>query len=54
MFWKKVQVSASTEYSVSCEEPEVSYMDFPDGLRLVFRDKKYIGYYTTTLNEVLS
>lgn len=32
---------------VSCEDEHTKYLDFPDGLRLIFRDEDYIGWYVT-------
>ena len=29
----------------SCEDRETVYVDFPDGLRLIFRESKYAGWY---------
>ena len=29
----------------SCEDPETEYIDFPDGLRLIFRNDVYAGWY---------
>lgn len=36
-----VMVTATT----SCEDSNTMYVDYPDGLRLVFRDNKYVGWY---------
>lgn len=29
----------------SCEDPNTLYMEMPDGLRLVIREGKYVGWY---------
>ncbi len=29
----------------SCEDKATEYMDMPDGLRLIFRENKYVGWY---------
>lgn len=31
--------------TTSCEDESVQYADFPDGLRLIFRDGEYMGWY---------
>ena len=31
--------------TTSCEDESVQYADFPDGLRLIFRDGEYVGWY---------
>lgn len=33
--------------SVSCEDASTKYMEFPDGLRLIFREGKYVGWYVS-------
>ena len=30
---------------VSCEDVNTKYLEFPDGLRLIFREGKYAGWY---------
>ncbi len=30
---------------VSCEDSNTEYITFPDGLRLIFRDGEYAGWY---------
>ena len=30
---------------VSCEDPNTEYITFPDGLRLIFHEGKYVGWY---------
>lgn len=37
----KVAASVTT----SCEDETVQYADFPDGLRLIFRNGEYAGWY---------
>lgn len=29
----------------SCEDPNTMYFEFPDGLRLIYRDGEYVGWY---------
>lgn len=36
------------------EDPRVIYFDMGDGLRLIFRDGKYAGWYTPTLPDALN
>ena len=38
-------VITDAEISVSCEDPETVYADLPDGLRLIYREGKYVGWY---------
>ena len=33
------------DWTVSCEDPTVKYVDLPGGLRLIFREGKYVGWY---------
>lgn len=33
--------------STSCEDPNTTYLTFPDGLRLRINDGKYVGWYVT-------
>jgi hypothetical protein len=33
--------------STSCEDPNTTYLTFPDGLRIVINDGKYVGWYVT-------
>ena len=33
--------------STSCEDPHTQYLDFPDGLRVIYRDGVYAGWYLT-------
>ena len=35
----------------SPEDESVMYLDFPDGLRLVFRDGQYSGWYPVQMTE---
>ena len=32
------------EVSTSCEDPATQYADFPDGLRLIYREGEYVGW----------
>ena len=36
------------------EDPSVIYFEASDGLRLIFRDGEYAGFYTHTLAEALN
>ena len=36
------------------EDPSVIYFETTDGLRLIFRDGKYAGFYTPNLAETLN
>lgn len=38
-------VVTDAKVSVSCEDPETQYADLPDGLRLIYREGKYVGWY---------
>lgn len=38
-------IVTDAEISVSCEDPETQYADLPDGLRLIYREGKYVGWY---------
>lgn len=51
---KKYNVSARTKGTPSCEDSGTLYVDFPDGLRLIFQDGKYTGWYTPTLPDALN
>ena len=31
--------------TTSCEDPATQYVDFPDGLRLIYREGTYVGWY---------
>ena len=37
--------------SVSCEDVNTKYLEFPDGLRLIFREGKYVGWYVCEGHE---
>ena len=36
---------------VSCEDASTKYLEFPDGLRLIFREGKYVGWYVCEGHE---
>lgn len=36
---------------ISCEDPLVHYMEYPDGLRLIFHAGKYVGWYVCDGHE---
>lgn len=42
---KKHNINAKVVAKVSCEDPNTLYFEFPDGLRLIFRDGEYDGWY---------
>lgn len=31
--------------TTSCEDPTTQYADFPNGLRLIYREGRYVGWY---------
>lgn len=41
-----------SEVSQSCEDPDTTYVDTNDGLRLIFRHGEYLGWKSTVLAEV--
>ena len=38
-------VPGNTKITTSCEDPDTQYVDFPDGLRLIYRNGEYVGWY---------
>ena len=40
-----LNVPGTTRIITSCEDPHTQYAEFPDGLRLIYRDGKYVGWY---------
>ena len=30
---------------ISCEDENTKYIEFPDGLRLIFHEENYVGWY---------
>ena len=44
---KKNIGSFKVRVSTSCEDPNTTYLTFPDGLRLIVNDGKYVGWYVT-------
>ena len=38
-------LAATPKITVSCEDPNTVYATFPDGVRLIFRDGEYAGWY---------
>lgn len=42
---KNINVDAEAEVITSCEDQNTLYLEFTDGLRLIFRDGKYVGHY---------
>ena len=47
---KKV-IAGCFEMIQDCEDESKTYAEFPDGLRLIFRDGKYVGWYNPSLTE---
>lgn len=37
--------AVALEATTSCEDPNTEYITFPDGLRLIFREGEYAGWY---------
>lgn len=56
LFKKKKTVLDINAFEVSRnpEDPAVLYLESPDGLRLIFRDGVYVGWYTPDLAEPLN
>lgn len=46
-------VAVTGRAMTSPEDPEVTYFETRDGLRLIFRDGRYAGFYTPGLSETL-
>lgn len=42
---KNNDLTVAASIATSCEDEAVHYADFPDGLRLIFRDGAYAGWY---------
>jgi hypothetical protein len=42
---KEKNLETGAKITPNCEDPSALYVDFPDGLRLIFRDEKYVGWY---------
>ena len=38
----------NTSVTVSCEDASKVYITFPDGLRLIFQNGEYVGWYVCT------
>ena len=47
-------VSVAGHAKTDQEDPSVIYFETGDGLRLIFRDGKYAGFYTPDLAEALN
>ena len=39
------------ELSTSCEDENIQYLTFPDGLRLIFDHGEYVGWYVCGVAE---
>ena len=39
------------ELTTSCEDENTQYLTFPDGLRLIFREGEYVGWYVCGVAE---
>lgn len=44
---KKNTSNSKLRVSTSCEDPNTTYLTFPDGLRLIIRGNGYVGWYVT-------
>lgn len=44
---KKTIGNFKIRVSTSCEDPAITYLTFPDGLRLIIRENRYVGWYVT-------
>lgn len=44
---KKTKVNVKVWVSTSCEDPNTTYLTFPDGLRVRVNEGKYVGWYVT-------
>ena len=44
---KKIIGNFKIRVSTSCEDPNTTYLTFPDGLRLRINEGKYVGWYVT-------
>lgn len=51
---KHTLTAPSLEVIQNTEDSDVLYLEFPDGLRLIFRSGKYVGWYTPDLAEALN
>jgi len=46
IFKRKKRISfEAMSVSQSCEDKNTTYVTFPDGLRLIIREGKYVGWY---------
>jgi len=36
----------------SCEDPNTTYIEYPDGLRTIFHEKQYVGWYVAEARDV--
>lgn len=48
----KKQPDFKVKLSTSCEDSNKQYLTFPDGLRLIVDDGKYVGWYVSGVEEV--
>ncbi len=44
-WFKKKRIKSGCTVTTSCEDENTVYFTFPDGLRLIFREKEYVGWY---------
>ena len=51
---KRAVISEKFDLIPDPEDPRTSYVETHDGLRLIFREGKYVGWYTPTLVAPLS
>lgn len=55
LFKKKTpKIKARFGMVPDAEDPKTAYCEMPDNLRLIFREGKYVGWYTPELVEVLN
>lgn len=54
LFKKKDRIHAKFDMVTDAEDPKTAYCETPDNLRLIFREGKYVGWYTPELMEVLN
>lgn len=47
LFKKKNKVTFKVRVSTSCEDPNTTYLTFPDNLRLIVNNGRYVGWYVT-------
>lgn len=43
----KTMTKKELKLVTSCEDEKTQYLEYPDGLRLIFHEGKYVGWYVT-------